>query len=245
MPRLDQMTQGAVQGFSFSGARPERLGASEYTLATIVVDVTGSVGGFESALRACALAAIGACRKSPRSENMLVRLVAFNQTPQEIFGFLPLSDIDDSMVALPTPGGGTALIDAIYSCAAASNAYGKQLADQDYLINSVSFVVTDGDDSCSRMSTAMAAAEVEAGTQAEYIDSAPNELIGINAARFAATLGGLAKDLGLAGYVDAGIADEAALAKVARFISQSISMASQSLGSGSIPAGVSLGLVAP
>lgn len=239
MPRLDQMTQGSVQGFSYSGARPERLGASEYTLATIVVDVTGSVGGFEQGLRACALSAIGACRKSPRSENILVRLVAFNETPREIFGFTPLSDIDDSMVALPDPRGGTALIDAIYAAASASNAYGKLLAGQDYLVNAVSFVITDGDDSCSKMSAAMARAEVVAGASGEYIDSAQIALIGINAARFASTLTKLAQQLGLVGYIDAGDASESALAQVARFISASVSSASQSLGTGS---GSSIGL---
>ena len=242
MPRLDQMTQGAVQGFAFSGARPERLGASEYTLATIVVDVTGSVSGFEQDLRACALSAIEACKRSPRSENMLVRLVAFNETPKEVFGFMPLSDIDDAMVALPHPSGGTALIDAIFACAAAANAYGKQLFDQDYLVNAVSFIVTDGDDTSSRVSVQMARAEVEAGAKAEYLEGSQVALIGVNAQQFAPKLDALAKQLGLSGFVDAGSADPASLAKLARFISRSISSASQSLANGQ---SVSAGLLVP
>lgn len=242
MPRLDQMNQGAVQGFAFSGARPERLGASEYTLATIAVDVTGSVSGFEQELRACALLAIDACRKSPRSENMLVRLVVFNSTPHEVFGFMPLSDIDDSMIDLPTPSGGTALVDAIYACASAANAYGKQLADQDYLVNAVGFVITDGDDTCSRMSLQMARAEIEAGAHAEYLEGSIVTLIGINAKQYAAKLDGLSSTLGLSGYVDAGKADAQSLAKLARFISRSISSVSQSLQSGQ---SASLALVTP
>lgn len=242
MPRLDQMNQGAVQGFAFSGARPERLGASEYTLATIAVDVTGSVSGYEQELRACALLAIEACRKSPRSENMLVRLVVFNSTPREVFGFMPLSDIDDSMIHLPTPNGGTALVDAIYACASAANAYGKQLADQDYLVNAVSFVITDGDDSCSRMSLQMAKSEIEAGARAEYLEGSIVTLIGINAKQYASKLDGLSSALGLSAYVDAGQADAQSLAKLARFISRSISSVSQSLQTGQ---GVSLALVSP
>jgi uncharacterized protein YegL len=242
MPRLDQMTQGAVQGFAFSGARPERLGASEYTLATIVVDVTGSVRGFEQDLKTCALLAIDACRKSPRSENMLVRLVAFNETPREIFGFMPLSDIDDAMVDLPTPSGGTALIDAIFACAGAANAYGKQLADQDYLVNAASFVITDGDDTSSRISAALAKAEIEAGAKAEYLEGSLTTLIGINAAQFAPKLQSLATQLGLSGFIDAGQADAASLAKLARFISKSISSVSQSLQSGQA---ASVGLLVP
>ena len=242
MPRLDQMTGGAVQGFSFSGIRPERLGASEYTLATIVVDVTGSVAGFEQELRSCALSAIAACRRSPRSENMLVRLVAFNQVPMEVFGFMPLADIDDAMVALPTPSGGTALVDAIFACASAANAYGKRLSDQDYLVNAVAFVVTDGDDTCSRMSASMARDEVLAGAKAEYLESSQVALVGVNAGRFAPKLDALAKDLGLAGFMDAGAADASSLAKVARFISKSVSSVSQSLGAGR---GASTALVVP
>ena len=242
MPRLDKMTQGSIQGFSFSGARPERLGASEYTLATIVVDTTGSVRGFEQDLKACALLAIDACRKSPRSENMLVRLVAFNETPREIFGFMPLADIDDAMVALPTPSGGTALIDAIYACAGAANAYAKQLADQDYLVNAVSFVITDGDDTSSRVSVAMAKAEVEAGAKAEYMEGSIMALIGVNAGQFAATLQSLSAQMGLSGFVDAGQLDAGSLAKLARFISKSISSVSQSLQNGQ-PA--SIGILAP
>jgi uncharacterized protein YegL len=239
MPRLDEMIQGSVQGFAFSGARPERLGASEYTLATIVVDSTGSVEGFCGELRRCALAAIEACRKNPRAQNILVRLVSFNQTPTEIFGFMPVSDIDEALVNLPRPHGGTALIDAIYSAAGAANAYGRQLADQDYLVNAATFVITDGDDTCSATSIAMAKAEVEAGTQGEWLDSAQTVVIGVNAARYGRQLTELASNLGLAGYVDAGDADASSLAQVARFISKSVSSASQSLGSGSQPSLVS------
>lgn len=243
MPRLDLMTQGAIQGFAFSGARPERLGASEYTLATIVVDVTGSVRGFERELRECALAAIEACKRSPRSENMLVRLVSFNETPREIFGFTPLADIDTAQIQLPSPSGGTALIDAIFAAAGASNVYGKQLSDADYLVNSVAFVITDGDDTSSRVSVAMAKAEVEAGARAEYLEGSQIALIGVNASQFAPKLNALASDLGLTGFIDAGSADASSLAKVARFISKSISSASQSLGQGqSVSTGL---LVAP
>lgn len=241
MPRLDQMTQGAVQGFSFSGARPERLGASEYTLATIVVDVTGSVSGFENDLRSCAQSAIDACRKSPRGENVLARLVVFNEAPREVFGFMPLSDIDAAMIVLPQPRGGTALIDAIYAGAAAANAYGKQLFDQDYLVNAVCYVITDGDDTCSRISARMARAEVESGAKAEYLDDSQIFLIGVNAGACSGKLSNLATELGLQGYIDAGDADPSALAKVARFISKSISSVSQSLGSGqSSSAGLAL-----
>ena len=67
-------------------------------------------------------------------------------------------------------------------------------------------------------------------------------LIGINAAQFAPKLQALSSQLGLSGFVDAGQADAASLAKLARFISKSISSVSQSLQSGQA---VSVGLLAP
>lgn len=234
MPRFEQtdMVAGAVSGFQYSGARTERLGASEYTLATILVDSTGSVSNFRQDLEACVRAAVGACKASPRSENILLRLVAFNETPRELFGFLPLSDIDDAMLNLPTPSGGTALIDALYSAASAANAYGKGLYDQDYAVNAIAFVITDGDDNQSRMPIQAAKEEASKGREEEWLESAEIALVGINAARYAKELQSVASGMGIAGYMDAGDATPASLAKLARFISKSISVASQSLGSG-------------
>ncbi len=235
MPRFEQtdMVAGAVSGFQYSGARTEKLGASEYTLATILVDVTGSVSGYEKDLEACVRAAVEACKASPRSENILMRLVAFNNQPKELFGFVPLSDIDDAMLRLPAPSGGTALIDALYSAASAANAYGKGLYDQDYAVNAIAFVITDGDDNESRMPMSAAREEAAKGKSEEWLESAEIALIGVNAGRFDKELRAIAAGMGIAGYMDAGDATPSSLAKLARFISKSISVASQSLGSGS------------
>lgn len=238
MPRLSDSTaliQGAVQGFQFSGARPERLGASEYTLATILVDITGSVSSYQSELQTCVLNAVESCRKSPRSENLLLRLVVFNDTPKEMFGFIPLEDISVDMLNLPGCGGQTALTDAIFSATSAANAYGKTLFDQDYLVNACSFVITDGDDNCSRMPIAQVAAELTKGIDSEWLESSSISIIGINAQRYAQSLKALSLQLGAGDYIDAGDATPAHLAKVARFISQSFSSKSQSLGTGSAP----------
>lgn len=239
MPRLSDssaLIQGAVQGFQFSGARPERLGASEYTLATIVVDVTGSVAPFQSELRQCVASALEACRKSPRSENLLLRLVAFNDTPTEIFGFMPLEDITPDMLNLPSASGSTALIDAVYAAASAANAYGKALYDQDYLVNACSFLITDGDDNCSRLPVAQVAQEIVRGSQAEWLESSLISIIGINAARCEPQLKAQCAALGAGDYIDAGDATPSSLAKLARFISRSISSSSQTLAGGAAPA---------
>ncbi len=49
MPKFDNMQKLTVPGggnFQFSAIRPDNLGAAEYTLVTIVVDITASVAEF-------------------------------------------------------------------------------------------------------------------------------------------------------------------------------------------------------
>ena len=82
MPRLNDDMEfgkiGGANGFGFSGVRTEHLGATEYTLVTIAIDVTGSVGGFEAELLRCLKTAVDACKKSPRSDNLLLRVILFS-----------------------------------------------------------------------------------------------------------------------------------------------------------------------
>ena len=80
--------------FKFSAVRPEHLGATEYTLVTIVTDISGSVSGFEKTLRTAVIDAVQACEKSPRADNLLVRLVTFNTRLQEVHGFKTLRQIN-------------------------------------------------------------------------------------------------------------------------------------------------------
>ncbi len=64
-------------GFQFSAVRIEDLGATEYTLVTIVCDISGSVIPFADSLLECIKSIITACQKSPRAENLLIRLLHF------------------------------------------------------------------------------------------------------------------------------------------------------------------------
>ena len=93
MPRMgtdNSMETGKIgtgtQAFQFSGTRIEHLAnvATEFTLATIAVDVTGSVDGFETELRKCLIAAVESCKKSPRSNNLLLRVILFSPSFQKV-----------------------------------------------------------------------------------------------------------------------------------------------------------------
>ncbi len=227
---------GKMQNFQFSGTRTEHLGATEYTLATIAVDLSGSVCGFENDLRNCLVVAVEACKKSPRANNLLLRVVTFSTMHQngieEIHGFKPLSEIDTTQYPQFQPGGGTPLNDAVFSGVGATNAYAKKLMDQDFLVNGIVFAITDGSDTSSSTSPSFIKQEIARARSAEEIESMVSVLIGINSASYSATLSKFQSAAGLDQYIDAGDATKGKLAKLANFVSQSVSSQSQSLGTG-------------
>lgn len=241
MPRMmdDSMETGkigtGVQAFQFSGTRIDHLGATEYTLVTIAVDVTGSVEGFENDLRKCLMTAVESCKKSPRSANLLIRVILFSSSlpggVEEIHGFKPLGEIDSSSYPQFNPGGMTPLFDAAFSAVGATNAYAKKLMEQDFLANGIVFVITDGYDNASRSTILMVKQEMERGAKSEEIESLIGLLIGINATEYKDRLEKFEKGTGMK-YLDAGEVTKGKLAKLAEFVSQSVSSQSQSLGTG-------------
>jgi uncharacterized protein YegL len=241
MPRMmndDSMETGkiaGVQGFQFSAMRIEHLGATEYTLVTIAVDVTGSVDGFQDELRKCLIAAVESCKKSPRSNNLLLRVILFSSSLaggiEEIHGFKPLSEINPNDYPQLQPGGMTPLFDAAFSAIGATNTYAKKLMDQDFLANGIVFVITDGADNTSRATISMVKKEMERGFKGEEIESLIGILIGVNAADCKAELDKFEQGTGMK-YMDTGSVTKGKLAKLAEFVSQSISSQSQSLGTG-------------
>lgn len=233
MKIFDEDMQGTTAGnFQFSGVRPEKLGAVEYTLVTMVTDKSGSVNGFENEILKVKKTVVAACRKSPRAEFLMMRNVEFNSDIEEIHGFKELSTIDENAYQPPDCHGGTALYDATFSAIAATNEYAKTLSDAEFSVNAIVFVETDGENTRSVQTPASIAAEIQRGVQNEWLESILVILIGVNAARYKAELTKFQQDAGLHQYVDAGSATPATLAKVADFVSKSVSSQSQSLGTG-------------
>lgn len=249
-----------MQAFTFSGKRVEHLGASEYTLASIAIDLTGSVDSFAKELREALSTAVTSCKKSPRANNLLLRVVFFNSSigVLEVHGFKPLSEIEvddypdfysgtdyrhsvppdkiskkDGKTAIKPQRiyGATNLYDAVYSSVGAVNAYAKTLMDQEFLANGIVVVITDGDDNKSSVGVEAIKTEVVKGVKSESIESLIPILVGINAGQFSHRLKSLSDGVGMQ-YLDAGDATPGKLAKLAAFVSTSISSQSQSLGTG-------------
>lgn len=246
MPKLmDDMQINKVHGagnFQFSAVKPEKLGATEYTLVTIVVDVTGSVSYFADALLDTTKSIIEACKLNSRSENIMVRFVTFNTSIMEIHGFKPVNDIDVNNYESFRPSGLTALFDAVYSTIGATITYGETLTKQDFDVNGAIYIITDGADNASTMTEKQIAEQINAITiKEDQLESMISVLVGLNDPN----VGGnsYAKDVkkylenfvtnaNMTEFIDVGDATPKKLAKLGNFVSQSISSQSQSLGTG-------------
>lgn len=223
--------------FTFSAVRPDTLTETEYTLVTVVLDTSGSVMNFADPLKEALKAAINGCKKAPKPDNILVRVLLFNTDITELHGFKPLSTIDpDNDYQDLSPYGGTALYDAAYSAIGATVDYGEVLADQDYTVNGIIFIITDGEDNSSSATPKMIADKVEACLKGEKIESMTSILVAVNSSGMSAScLQHFQNEAKITAFIDIGDASPGKLAKLGTFVSKSVSSTSQALGSGSAP----------
>jgi len=236
---MPDLTVQTPSNFKFSATSVDDLGASEYTLVTIAVDVSASVHGFHLELEQCIQTIIESCKASPRSENLMVRILTFNQSVNEIHGFKLLDDINvDAYVGSLNPGGSTSCYDAIVQGIEAMNEYARILQDQEFLANGVVYVLTDGADNTSSFTTTEIKSRIGSCIRDEYLESLSVILIGVGYEDIADYLDNLKDEAELNQFVSMTELfnesnPENALAKLAGYVSQSIVSSSQSLANGS------------
>jgi hypothetical protein len=237
MPVLNDtaMTQQTLPAghYGYSATRVEKLGASEYTLVTVVTDVSGSVTAYRHEMEEAIKEIVAACKRAPRADNLMLRLVTFSDTLREVHGFKLLSKCNAADYdGILSPGGNTALYDAAENAVAATTAYGKQLAAADYAANGILFVITDGADNVSQRSAGDVRRACEQAITTEALESLVSILIGVNAQGLGGYLTDFKRDAGFTQYVEIGKADARTLARLAMFVSRSILAQSQALGTG-------------
>lgn len=238
MPRLnDGLSQHKLPTghYGYSAVGLDKLGATEYTLVTIVQDVSSSVTGFKTEMEKALKEIITACKFSPRADNLMIRFVQFNEKLHEAHGFKLLEqcnpdDYDNSL----SIGGMTALRDAAENAISATADYAKQLTENDFSVNAIVFVVTDGCDNQSTLSTKQVKQAMSAAMKKETLESIVTVLIGVNLSDIGVKqeLDNFNQEAGMSQFVDIGNASAKTLAKLAEFVSKSISAQSQSLGTG-------------
>ena len=240
---LEQLQAGS--GYKFSATKVKALGASEYTLASIVMDASGSVEPFAVQLEQALKTIFKACDKSPRRDNLMLRLTQFSSRLTELHGFKLLGSITekdyDNILQL---GGSTALFDSVDEAIQATATYGKQLTSQDFLCNAIVVVVTDGENNTGNiMDPAPIKKALLAARRAENLESILLILVGVtnDDVSLNTYLQTVKDDGGFDQYVSIGKATPGRIAKLAEFVSQSISSTSSALGSGAASTPINAG----
>ena len=131
--------------------------------------------------------------------------------------------------------GSTALFDASHNAIVAASDYAKQLAANNFLVNGVVFVITDGDDNASALKATNVRDVLAKSVQSESLESLNSILIGVNlnaVPELVQYLDDFKNTAKFTQYVQIQDASEKSLAKLADFVSRSISSQSQALGTG-------------
>jgi hypothetical protein len=239
MPIIDKNTLDshsiAGSGYGFSATRIGSLGASEFTLAVLGADTSGSVLGFLPEIESCIQNVVLACTHSPRADNLMLRVTRFDSRLEEVHGFKPLPECSpgDYRGCLK-PGGTTALYDAVYNAVESISSYGQSLSENDFGVNGIVFVVTDGMDNASAMTAKSVRKALRRAVTSERLESLVSVLIGVNteSSGISSYLSDFSREAGFTQYIELGKADEKGLARLSDFVSRSISVQSRALGSG-------------
>ncbi len=221
--------------YGYSATRLEDLGATEYTIATVVADISGSTSAFILDMEAAIARIVQACKYSPRADNLLLRLVAFDDSLSELHGFKLLENCNlADYGGTLRPGGSTALYDATQNAVASTTNYAQKLSSADFAANAILFVITDGMDNASKMSAKKVKAALDEAVRSEALESVVSVLIGVDVQdpEVSRYLKKFQVDAGFTQYVELDQADAKTLARLAEFVSQSISAQSQALGTG-------------
>ena len=232
----DLETIQAGSNYKFSATKINNLGAAEYTLASVVVDVSSSVDSFGPQLEQTIKTIFKACEKSPRKDNLMFRLTQFSDKVVETHGFKLLGSIkEDDYTNSLNIGGMTALFDAVDEAVSATATYGKQLTTQDFLVNGIVVVITDGQSNRGNIFDPTTIKKtIDATRKTESLESITLILVGVT--NDDATLDVYLQDFkdkaGISQYISIGKATPGKLAKLANFVSQSISSTSAALGTG-------------
>jgi len=237
MPDLNEGLEAhqlANNNFGFSAERIDELEATEYTLVTLVLDSSGTTYDFRDQMRATVDTIVEACSKSPRKDNLMFRVCGFDSSFYEVHGFKQLSTISKGDYASEFQGSGlTALYDATENSISATQAYGKNLTENDYKANGIVFIMTDGLENHSKATINTVKQAFSDVVKSEALESLVSVLVGVQVDNGTdQALQSFKNDAGITQYVNIGDATPENLAKFAGFVSKSISAQSSSLGTG-------------
>lgn len=238
MPRLDDdnfLNTGTAFAFSHTGLK--RLGADAYTLVNLMIDISGSVSSFETLLLSATKAAIEGLKKSPRADNLLIRVTTIGSSVTEVHGYRLLNDIVlsdyDSYIRA---GGTTPLYDGMINNVNASETFAETLAGAPnyFTVNVIDIDITDGCDYGSVFKLNDVKNAYEKRKKNELVESTMSYLIAVNTkdSTVLANLNKVKDTVGIDSMIEAELLDPKSMAKLAGFITSASVSVSQSVGSG-------------
>lgn len=236
MPAFDELDEVKFSGggIQFSGVAPKALRIGQCTVVGIARDKSSSVKSFEQILIKTSKDAVRGCNQCPQPETLVIRFLDFATTVKEVHGFKQLKSIDVDKDYDMSCGGNTKLRDALYDMVTSVDEYGTQVYDADIDTNAIIFLFTDGEDLGSRRSMKDVKEAIDKLRRNEKIESVLILLVQVNVSdpHIAKYLDEFSKELGLdaSKRIEDFTDDEGA--KLAGWVSKSVSSQSQSLGTG-------------
>jgi len=241
-------------GFNYSAVKMDKIdehGAGAYSLITIIIDISSSTRLFAPQLLQMLKNIILGCQKDQNSETLMVRVLVFNSECHEIHGFRFLNTINVDEYEPFEPKFLTALNNVTFSGVGATLDFSRTLMGQDYEVNGVVYIVTDGGNNIAGKSAEDIRDLIENALREEtVITSLTTVLIGLcdpktGSASYQATKRDLEEfrtGANLTKFVDMGDASPEKLAKLGNIVVQHVSSVSQSLKSGGHSSQISLGI---
>ena len=227
--------------FGFSAVGLGDLGATKYTLIQLICDRSGSTTGFQDKMEQVLKEIVKACAKCPQVNNLMIRMVAFEDHHEEVHGFKLLSGINpDDYTGTLLPGGATALYDAVVDGVEAVANYGKYLMENDYFANALVVVLTDGMNNRGKSTMNTCKEAFELAAKSECLVSIQSALIGVNITLPEAKmeLEKFHTTAGFTQYINMEDVSEKAFARLWNWVSQSVSSTSKTLLTGAPPVSV-------
>jgi hypothetical protein len=230
-----------TSNYGYTKVNKKKLQASEYTLVTLAVDESGSVFDFADNIERCVKEVVKGCRLAPRADNLLLRTVAFATRMREVHGFKLLQDVNESEFDSFYQAGGkartgttTLLFDTAENVVAAENNMAQDLTKDDYLVNGLFVVITDGLDNESTYLPKHVGERLKEAVGQEKMESLVSILVGVNLKdkSVETQLEHFKNEAGFTQFVAIEDASAKSLAKLAKFISKSITSQSNQVGTG-------------
>lgn len=201
------------------GLGADQLDSADATLVSVVIDMSGSMATHRKAVIEAFNAMLDALAGAKAASTILVSLWAFSDRATLLSSYEPVERKPKLTALVYSPDGCTALHDTTLAAITGLVTYGQRLYDEGVPTKRILFVLSDGDDNCSKAG----AAEVRTATAALCRD----EAYSLAYAGFGAT--DLKKQADALGFPHAVTtnATAAELRRVFRQVSQSVLRVSQ------------------